>query len=68
MSYVITESPTTTLTLSDIFDEYAANIIGVEDINTLSGDEVRRALRRFDGLTFLDEALGFTELYERLGQ
>ena len=68
VTYVIRESPATTLTLTDIYDDYAADIIGVEDLNTLSGDEVQRALRRFDGLTLPDEALGFTEVYERLGQ
>ena len=68
VSYAIVETPATTLTMTDIFDDYAAVIIGVEDLNTLSNNEVERALRRFDGLTFPDEALGFTELYERLGQ
>ena len=66
--YVIQESPTTTLTLTDIYDDYAAGIIGVEDINALSGKDVERALRRFDGLVLPAEALGFTEVYERLGQ
>ena len=68
VSYVITESPTTTLALTDIYDDYAAGIVGVEDLNTLSGNEVERALRRFDGLPLPEEALGFTEVYERLGQ
>jgi hypothetical protein len=68
VSYAITETPATTLTMTDIFDDYAAGIVGVEDLNALSNNEVERALRRFDGLTFPTEALGFTEVYERIGQ
>jgi hypothetical protein len=68
ISYRVIESPALSLSLTDIHDDFAANLIGVEDINTLSGDEVNRALRRFTGISFPPEALGFTEVYDRLGQ
>ena len=68
ISYRVTESPALTLSMTDISDAYAADLIGVEDINKLSSDEVQRALRRFTGMTFPDDALGFTEIYERLDQ
>ena len=66
VSYAIVETPATTLTLTDIFDDYAAGIIGVEDLNALSNKEVQRALRRFDRLTFPDEAGYRANLYTNL--
>ena len=68
VAYHVIESPALALSMTAIHDDYAANLIGVEDINTLSGDEVNRSLRRFSGVTFPPEALGFTEVYDRLSQ
>jgi hypothetical protein len=59
----IQEDPTLLLLMTEISDVYAAEIIGVEDINDLSNDGVERALRRFDGLTIPPEALGLIEPY-----
>jgi hypothetical protein len=68
ISYSVIESPALSLSLTDIHDDFAANLIGVDDINTLSGNEVNRSLRRFTGISFPPNALGFTEVYDRLGQ
>jgi hypothetical protein len=59
----IQEDPTLLLFMTEISDTYAAEIIGVEDINELSNDGVERALRRFDGLTIPPESLGLIEPY-----
>ena len=68
ISYRVIESPALSLSLTAIHDDFAASLIGVDDINALSGDEVDRSLRRFTGLSFPPDALGFTEVYNRLGQ
>ncbi len=66
VSYAVSESPFLALALTDINDSYSADLIGIEDINALSGDDVKRALHRFTGITVPDDSLGFTEVYERV--
>ena len=61
----IQEAPELTLTMTEIADAFVAEIVGVEDIGSLSKDGVQSALRRLDGLPIPDSALGLTWDYTK---
>ena len=56
----IQEAPELMLTMREIEDAFVAEIVGVEDIGSLSKDGVQSALRRLDGLPIPDNALGLS--------
>ena len=57
-TYNIVEDPLV-MTMRAIDRAYVAELVGIEDINDLTGSEVESALRRLDGLPIPESALGF---------
>ena len=58
VTFRITDSPVLVLTLTGISDAYVAKTVGVEDLSSLSADDVQSAMRRLDGLP----AVSYTHL------
>ena len=65
VTFEIVEAPNLTLTMTEILDSYITETVGVEQVASMSADEVQSALRRLDGLPVPEAALGDTWNYSK---